>query len=185
MTSLRAAGSAIILIPAGVAALTLVPTPHHHSEPVSSPPVAATTPRPHHTPTPSLPATATPSPSASSVLPSVWPSSTHAPAASPPPLSPDISKAALTFARAWLIRDPAARKVALIQIAAPTLMGSLMAMHPDQIPATTVSGPVTLAGSAADGPLVDVPLADHTVLHMTLVIEPTATTGWLVSAVHR
>ena len=46
-----------------------------------------------------------------------------------------------------------------------------------------MAGPPTLAGSAADGPLIDVPLADHTVVHLTLVPEPTAATGWLVTSI--
>ncbi|MCK6135265.1 twin-arginine translocation pathway signal sequence domain protein [Cutibacterium acnes] len=58
-----------------------------------------------------------------------------------------------------------------------------MATKPTQIPATTVAGPPTLAGASADGPLIDVPLADHTVVHLTLVPEPTAATGWLVTSI--
>lgn len=176
MTSLRSVSAAAILIPAGLATATLIPAPSHHSAAVSSPaPVAVAT----EAPRPSL----TPTPSASSVLPSVWPSSTHAPAATIAPLSPDIAEAATTFARGWLVRDPAARKVALVQVAASTLLGSLIAMRPNQIPATTVAGPPTFAGATADGPLIDVPLADHTVVHLTLVPEPTAATGWLITAI--
>ncbi|ALT45787.1 MAG: twin-arginine translocation pathway signal sequence domain protein [Cutibacterium acnes] len=62
-------------------------------------------------------------------------------------------------------------------------MGSLMAAKPNQIPATTVAGTPTLTGASADGPLVAVPLADHTMLHLTLVPEPAAQTGWLVTSI--
>lgn len=181
MTSLRSVGAAVILIPASLAAFTLIPRPQHHPQPVSSPTTGAVAPSPHRTlsPTPDP----TPTRSMSPALPRVWPSSTAHPAATPAPLSPDITSAALTFTRGWLTRDPAARKVALVQIAAPTLMGSLMAAKPNKIPATTVAGTPTLTGASADGPLVAVPLADHTMLHLTLVPEPAAQTGWLVTSI--
>lgn len=185
MTSLRSVGAVVILIPAGLAALTVIPHPSH---PVQTGPVAphttittATPPRRSPTPTPTP--TPTPHRSTPPPLPRVWPSSTAHPAATPAPLSPDITSAALAFTRGWLTRDPAARKVALVQIAAPTLMGSLMAAKPNQIPATTVAGTPTLTGASADGPLVAVPLADHTMLHLTLVPEPAAQTGWLVTSI--
>ena len=183
MTSLRSVGAAIILVPASLAAFTLIPRPQHHPQPVSSPTTGAVVPSPHRILNPTPTPDPTPTRSMSPSLPRVWPSSTVHPAATPAPLSPDITSAALAFTRGWLTRDPAARKIALVQIAAPTLMGSLMATKPPQIPATTVAGPPTLAGSAADGPLIDVPLADHTVVHLTLVPEPTAATGWLVTSI--
>ena len=36
MTSLRSVGAAIILVPASLAAFTLIPRPQHHPQPVSS-----------------------------------------------------------------------------------------------------------------------------------------------------
>ena len=41
MTSLRSVGAAVILIPASLAAFTLIPRPQHHPQPVSSPTTGA------------------------------------------------------------------------------------------------------------------------------------------------
>ena len=128
MTSLRSVGAAIILVPASLAAFTLIPRPQHHPQPVSSPTTGAVVPSPHRILNPTPTPDPTPTRSMSPSLPRVWPSSTVHPAATPAPLSPDITSAALAFTRGWLTRDPAARKIALVQIAAPTLMGSLMAV---------------------------------------------------------
>ena len=46
MTSLRSVSAAAILIPAGLAAFTLIPAPSHHSAAVSSPAPVAEPPRP-------------------------------------------------------------------------------------------------------------------------------------------
>lgn len=46
MTSLRSVGTAIILVPAGLAAFTLIPCPQHHPQPVSSPTTGAVAPSP-------------------------------------------------------------------------------------------------------------------------------------------
>ena len=85
MTSLRSVGAAVILIPAGLAALTVIPHPSH---PVQTGPVAphttittATPPRRSPTPTPTP--TPTPHRSTPPPLPRVWPSSTAHPAATP------------------------------------------------------------------------------------------------------
>jgi len=152
MTSLRSVGAAIILVPASLAAFTLIPRPQHHPQPVSSPTTGAVVPSPHRILNPTPTPDPTPTRSMSPSLPRVWPSSTVHPAATPAPLSPDITSAALAFTRGWLTRDPAARKIALVQIAAPTLMGSLMATKPTQIPATTVAGPPPSPGRPPTGP---------------------------------
>ena len=77
MTSLRSVGAAVILIPASLAAFTLIPRPQHHPQPVSSPTTGAVAPSPHRTlsPTPDP----TPTRSMSPALPRVWPSSTAHP----------------------------------------------------------------------------------------------------------
>ena len=76
MTSLRSVGAAIILVPASLAAFTLIPRPQHHPQPVSSPTTGAVVPSPHRILNPTPTPDPTPTRSMSPSLPRVWPSST-------------------------------------------------------------------------------------------------------------
>ena len=58
--------------------------------------------------------------------------------------------------------------------------GEWVAQPPAPRPISAVRGRMRVP---ADGPLVAVPLADHTMLHLTLVPEPAAQTGWLVTSI--